>query len=556
MSIPFLPGFSAPDNRTTFYKSQTISNPNAALKYASGKVEEEIALPSLSSPFGQRSIKKSGPSAPFVPAHVTFDKKVLNFTAFWTEDVEKGKSRVRQGNLYFFLEDSTIQVREPKVANAGVLQGVIISRQIIPKQDELSPPLQINTNLPPPKGARSGVTYYGAEDLYVGADVNFYGRRMHIVDCDHFTREFYKNQFDVDLAHSEPIPLDPHTEQRKLIDKPLRTTQPPSPDKAKLKKFLERDGKVLRFFCVWNNSDDLYGEKRKFILHYYLVDDSVEVREEQEPNSGRGTWSVFMKKQKLPKKFTGIASIHAHTKPEEDFYTDADFKIGETINVFGRKITIKDCDPYTQEFYRTKYGIEMVADSSVQEQPESSSVEHTIPPHSGFGSEEDSLSTCLSLVPKAPKKDFHKMAENDKKILRFTAILANGKPLDQDRRFVVSFYLADNTVGVFENGGRNTGIPSGKFFERRKVKHPERVNAQAPGRDHKDIDAQYYAQSDFYVGATIEISNHRFTLTEADEFALKYMEANPSEFPSADFDITINKLKELMSKNVSTSRQP
>jgi len=37
-----------------------------------------------------------------------------------------------------------------------------------------------------------------------------------------------------------------------------------------------------------------------------------------------------------------------------------------------------------------------------------------IPPYNGFGSEEDSLCNCLSLIPKPPKRDFIKFMEKDR----------------------------------------------------------------------------------------------------------------------------------------------
>ena len=46
-----------------------------------------------------------------------------------------------------------------------------------------------------------------------------------------------------------------------------------------------------------------------------------------------------------------------------------------------------------------------------------------IPPYNQFGSLEDSLQSCLSLIPQPPKKDFIKMLENDHKVLRFEAIM-------------------------------------------------------------------------------------------------------------------------------------
>lgn len=37
-----------------------------------------------------------------------------------------------------------------------------------------------------------------------------------------------------------------------------------------------------------------------------------------------------------------------------------------------------------------------------------------VPPYNGFGSEEDSLSSCQGLVPKPPQKDFQKFMEKDR----------------------------------------------------------------------------------------------------------------------------------------------
>ena len=37
------------------------------------------------------------------------------------------------------------------------------------------------------------------------------------------------------------------------------------------------------------------------ILHYYLVDDTVEIREIHEPNDGRDPYPVLLCRQKLPK---------------------------------------------------------------------------------------------------------------------------------------------------------------------------------------------------------------------------------------------------------------
>lgn len=49
----------------------------------------------------------------------------------------------------------------------------------------------------------------------------------------------------------------------------------------------------------------------------------------------------------------------------------------------------------------------------------------------------------------------------------------NGRccPSRRERRFVLSFFAADETVSVFEPPVRNSGITGGKYLERAKVRH-------------------------------------------------------------------------------------
>lgn len=44
-------------------------------------------------------------------------------------------------------------------------------------------------------------------------------------------------------------------------------------------------------------------------------------------------------------------------------------------------------------------------------------------PYNGFGSLEDSMQSCQTLIPQPPKKDFIKMLEYDGTVLRFEAVL-------------------------------------------------------------------------------------------------------------------------------------
>ncbi len=50
--------------------------------------------------------------------------------------------------------------------------------------------------------------------------------------------------------------------------------------------------------------------------------------------------------------------------------------------------------------------------------------------------------------------------------LRFLARLDTTKPIDLDRRFLVTYYIVDDTLGIYEPQQRNSGIVSGMHIQR------------------------------------------------------------------------------------------
>lgn len=90
-------------------------------------------------------------------------------------------------NIYFYLEDDTIHVSEPRVQNSGIPQGkpcklcengsliitgTLIRRHRIPKVESVEG------------------QHFIVSDLNVNHEVTFYGRTFKIVGCDNFTRVF------------------------------------------------------------------------------------------------------------------------------------------------------------------------------------------------------------------------------------------------------------------------------------------------------------------------------------------------------------------------------
>lgn len=61
--------------------------------------------------------------------------------------------------------------------------------------------------------------------------------------------------------------------------------------------------KVLRFYAIWDDTNCAFGDHHPCVIHYFLADDTVEVREVHKRNDGRDPFPVLMRRQRLPKVF-------------------------------------------------------------------------------------------------------------------------------------------------------------------------------------------------------------------------------------------------------------
>ncbi|KAL4676503.1 hypothetical protein H8959_010648 [Pygathrix nigripes] len=528
--LPFLPGTSFKDStKTAFHRSQTLGYRNGyaivrrptvgiggdrlQFNQLSQAELDELASKAPVLTYGQ---PKQAPPADFIPAHVAFDKKVLKFDAYFQEDVPMSTEeqyRIRQVNIYYYLEDDSMSVIEPVVENSGIPQGKLIKRQRLAKNDRGD--------------------HYHWKDLNRGINITIYGKTFRVVDCDQFTQVFLESQ-GIELNPPEKMALDPYIELRK---QPLRKYVTPS-DFDQLKQFLTFDKQVLRFYAIWDDTDSMYGECRTYIIHYYLMDDTVEIREVHERNDGRDPFPLLMNRQRIPKVLVENAKnfpqcvLEISDQEVLEWYTAKDFIVGKSLTVLGRTFFIYDCDPFTRRYYKEKFGITDLPRIDVNKQ-EPPPVKQELPPYNGFGLVEDSAQNCFALIPKAPKKDVIKMLVNDNKVLRYLAALESPIPEDKDRRFVFSYFLATDMISIFEPPVRNSGIIGGKYLGRTKVVKP-----------YSTVDNPiYYGPSDFFIGAVIEehhqakctatfspVFGHRFIILDTDEYVLKYMESNAAQY--------------------------
>lgn len=145
-----------------------------------------------------------------------------------------------------------------------------------------------------------------------------------------------------------------------------------------------------------------------------------------------------------------------------------------------------------------------------------------LPPYNGWGSHEDSEGNCITVEPKPPQADFKKLFKYDGCILRFGAKLISAIRDNGERDFVISYFLADDTLQIYETSRRNSGFLGGEFLKRARV--------PLPGQDmYSSSRPEYYRANDFYIGRTMTLKDHIFHIVSADEFTLMYMEQHPSE---------------------------
>ncbi|KAK2846203.1 hypothetical protein Q7C36_011057 [Tachysurus vachellii] len=535
--LPFLPGNTFRDTRkSAFHRPQTLSYKNGYALPIRPKVgigqqplkSENLLNHEMNQLFIQKPLPSYDTSTHtrplhFVPAHAAYDKKVLRFYGYFKQEVLHSAEecwRVRPVVLLYYLEDDSMCVLEPEVENSGIPQGKLLKRQRLPKNE---------------RGE-----HYNWKDLNLAVDLCVYGTVYRITHCDAFTQEFMESQGIV-LNDPEATPSDPYTTHRAQSEYTFIT---PS-EYDHLKQFLTMDRKVLRFFALLDDSDSLHDEKRPVSIQYYLADDSVEVSEVHKPNSGRDTFPLLLRRQRIHKNFKPdcqpFPSCVLEVSPQEvEYYSPKDFRVGEKLTLLGKHFLLYDCDEFTKKYFEQHHPDLPLKPLPPEKRPEQV-CKQVIPPYNGFGSLEDSLQNCLTLIPGPPKKDLIKLLANDHKVLRYAARLDSQNPQDEGRRFILHYFLSNDMISIFEKSTRNSGIIGGKFLEKTRIPKPGST-LENP---------EYYGPADFAIGATVEVFRRKFVLTDADQYVLDYLEsvAERERIP----ETTLTSVRRALGKNEASN---
>jgi len=203
----------------------------------------------------------------FQPDWVKLDKQVLRFYGYFKEAIvesRKEHSRIRRLTIYYYLTDDTMSIHEEREQNSGMIQGIFLKRLKIKKDENLD-------------------SFYLYTDLVVGNDIYIYGKYIKLYDCDDYTREFYsvqgltqpqKIELPVDSFHESLKPRPPQKRDNSMKD--YLEHKLGGGKVHSQKQFLENDRKVLKFNAKYDGLN--------YIIHYFLADDTVEIREIHQHN--------------------------------------------------------------------------------------------------------------------------------------------------------------------------------------------------------------------------------------------------------------------------------
>lgn len=257
---------------------------------------------------------------------------------------------------------------------------------------------------------------------------------------------------------------------------------------------------------------------RSFAILYYLVDDSIQIVEERQENSGY-VQGVFMRRHRVPR------TVSVSSGDESDFVSLHDFADTSEIIIYGRVFHITACNEFTSEFYSSNniplaVRTATAATKQMGDQRDLTRGSTSFGGGTGFGGSSRGTTGVKMGGPGEPEFDTAFLKPNKRagykrakflkynnKVLRFYALWDDRKSMyGFKRHYVLNFYLADDAVEVLERYGANEGRdPYPKLVKKSKI--PKKYSGMnALGVSLDDVsDKLYIRDTDLVVGNHVEV---------------------------------------------------
>ena len=241
----------------------------------------------------------------------------------------------------------------------------------------------------------------------------------------------------------------------------------------------------------------------------YVTDDSIEIREPFQTNSGL-VQGKFLRRHLVPKP---DGSGH---------YTVRDFHAGAVLTMYNRQYTVIKCNSWTYRHLKSigvDFGHDLplpgTTDARMRRLNSSASRASSASP------EKFSMS---SRPYTALSKSFY---EHDKMVLRFYGYWEGSEqPKPSRYRVRLHYYLTDDAIEIISEYGRNDGrdrVP--KFLKKMKILKPAQAHGIMTSSQEEKLDAScFYHYSDISVGSTITVVGNNIFIYDADPFTRHFME--------------------------------
>jgi len=278
------------------------------------------------------------------------DHPPLRFFAVWRDKALYGK--LNRYTVDFFLEDRTFKIRDIVEDNSGTDQFHNVYRRAT-----IAKPGQYKIASQSIGQQKDGAEIYDVNDLYIGNEINLFGKRLLITNCNQVCRQFYDRQARAGRLQPQP----------KAIELPEDAPAPPPPKQKPVEymsgvvtfgseadslqsceslhpihikddpeKVKSNQNHALSFAATMV-SDKAEDKGRHFNVKFFLFDDTVAVYETARANSGIVP-GKFLKRCKIKNPAT------------KEYFSKTDFFVGArlTINVF--KFDLIDLDSFTMNY--------------------------------------------------------------------------------------------------------------------------------------------------------------------------------------------------------------
>lgn len=295
-----------------------------------------------------------------------YERKVLRFFGVWDgrENLFGDELNVR---IHYSLADNMIEVLPVSTRNSGrdklsrLLKKTIILKKPGGEEDSAFPASYSrattaagNSRASLPDDFTVARPYHW-KDLGIGARIGVASLFVLITDADEFTREFYKSKnCPLETTINMPKPTYPvlktyippynplfgsEEDSLQTCKGSLAGSGPLLKDGAKAKLFA---GQVMKFLCTIENPKPA-DETRKFIIQFKLEDDSIQIMEPPQRNSGH-KGGTFLSRGKVQMDEPGADGATKRPMMPEDIV------VGAVVKVRSHKFVVHDADEFTYKF--------------------------------------------------------------------------------------------------------------------------------------------------------------------------------------------------------------